>query len=451
MGRRTRYLPALSSDSTALLSTFPEVYPVPAGLRPRGRFEPPPSKSLTHRYLTLALLARRPIRIVHPLFAEDTRLFMAALATSGWRVSEDGDELALDPPPLDFPAPDIEIQCGNCGTMLRLLVAALCAVPGRFVLDGIARLRERPIAPLVDALKRLGGHVDFLDRPGFVPIQITGETLVGGRTTLDARESSQYLSSLLLAALAAPQPSIIEVEALASAPYVDLTLEAARLFGGRIDCQVEAGRRVYRVEPSRLAADRVIVEADASSGCYGAAAAALCGGSVQVVGIPRDSVQGDVRFLEILQEMGATVELSADGWLVAGGRLRAVNADLSTMPDQVPTLAALAPFAEGCTRILNVRHLRWKESDRLHAMTTELRRLGAEVVEHEDGLDIPGVWATAAPPQNSVHANPHGDHRIAMSLAILGLRRPGVTISSPAVVAKSYPHFWEDLERLVGE
>jgi len=421
--------------------------PIPSGRQARGRVRVPPSKSITHRYLDLALLARRPLIVERPLLAEDTRLFLAALARCGWTVEErSGEEIWLAPPAAGVPSGvPVEIFCGNAGTMLRFLVASLAALPGRWLLDGVARLRERPVGPLVEALRRLGAEVRYLGHPGRVPLEIAGATLGGGVTGLDAGESSQFVSALLMAGLAAPRPLVVEVSALTSAPYVEVTLAAVRRCGGRIETLPdEDGTRRYRVVPGLLPPDRLRVEGDASAACYPAAAAALTGGSVLLEGLSADSPQGDRRFLDLLARMGAGVAWSGDEATVSGGPLQAIEADLSAMPDQVPTLAALAPFARGTTRIRNVAHLRLKESDRLSAMATELRRLGAEVEEGMDRLDIAGTWWQAAPPDDRVAVDTHGDHRIAMSLALVGLRRPGVLVDSPQVVAKSYPAFWQD-------
>jgi 3-phosphoshikimate 1-carboxyvinyltransferase len=430
---------------TGSSSTSLEAEAIPSGRQARGRVRVPPSKSITHRYLNLALLARRPLVVERPLLAEDTRLFLAALARCGWTVEERPEEIGLAPPGGGGPQPPAEIFCGNAGTTLRFLIASLAVVPGRWLLDGVARLRERPVGPLVEALRGLGAEIRYLGGSGRVPLEIAGATLGGGVTSLDAGASSQFLSALLMAGLAAPRPLTVEVTALTSAPYVEVTLAAARRCGGRIETLPTAGGTLrYRVIPGLLPPARLRVEGDASAACYPAAAAALTGGSVLLEGLTADSPQGDRRFLELLARMGAEVAWSGDEVTVRGGPLQAIEADLSGMPDQVPTLAALAPFARGTTRIRNVAHLRLKESDRLSAMASELRRLGAEVEEGTDSLDVTGTWWQAPPPGDRVAVDTHGDHRIAMSLALVGLRRPGVLIESPRVVAKSYPAFWQD-------
>jgi 3-phosphoshikimate 1-carboxyvinyltransferase len=428
-------------------STRNEPQAIPSGGVARGRVRVPSSKSFTHRYLNLALLARQAVVIERPLIADDTRLFLAALAGCGWWVEPRREEVHLAPPRAGAPPPGepVEILCGNAGTMARFLVASLAALPGRWRLDGVARLRERPLGPLVEALRGLGAGIRHLERPGRLPLEIDGATLAGGATRLDAGESSQFLSALLMAGLAAPRPVTVEVTALTSAPYVEVTLAAVRRCGGRIEASGgDAGITTYRVFPGLALPPRLRVEGDASAACYPAAAAALTGGSVVLEGLAADSPQGDRRFLELLAGMGAEVAWDGDDVEVRGARLRAVAADLSAMPDQVPTLSALAPFARGTTRILKVAHLRLKESDRLAAMASELRRLGAEVEEGADRLDIAGSWCEAPPPDRPVTVDAHGDHRIAMSLALVGLRRPGVEVAAPQVVAKSYPDFWQD-------
>ncbi len=429
---------------TDSFSTQLEPFAVPAGRRARGRVRVPSSKSMTHRYFNLALLSGSPAVIERPLQAEDTRLFMAALGRCGFRVEEGEDEVRLDP--TGPPSEEVEVFCGNAGTMLRFLVATLAVIPGRWRLDGIPRLRERPVGPLVDALRQLGARIEYLAAEGYVPLRIEGASLRGGAATLDAGESSQYLSAILMAALRAPEEVVVEVPSLTSRPYVDVTLAAAAAFDGHIE---RAGPRAYRVRPSNLRAGRLRVEGDFSAACYPAAAAALTQGDVLLDGLSRDSRQGDREFIDLLAEMGAEVSWKGDVLRVRGQDLKGIKADLSNMPDQVPTLAALAPFAQGETLIHNVAHLRIKESDRLDAMATELRKAGADAREGRDSLWLPGLWHEADPPTEEVRVDPRGDHRIAMSMALVGLRRPGVVVDHPEVVVKSYPEFWRDLRKMV--
>jgi 3-phosphoshikimate 1-carboxyvinyltransferase len=415
---------------------------------------PPPSKSVTHRYLNLVLLSGAPARVGRPLLAEDTRLFLDALAALGWSVEVAGDAVALRPPAA--PPAEAALYCGNAGTLFRFLTASAATLPGRWRIDGTPRLRERPVGPLVAALSELGARIEAAGADGHAPLTVAGGTLRGGRASLDAGESSQYLSALLMAALVAPAPTELRVSALASEPYVELTRAAIRRFcsgapGSDPVSEVPGG---YRVLPARpVPPPELVVEGDWSAACYPAAAAALTRGRVLLDGLDPLSPQGDRGFLDLLARMGAEVSWTHDGAAVAGGELAAVEVDLSSMPDQVPTLAALAPFARGTTRVYNVANLRIKESDRLRALAEGLSRCGVAVEERPDGLVIPGCWSEGAggvpAAAERVVVDPAGDHRIAMSFALLGLRRGGVGIADPEVVAKSYPGFWQDLEALV--
>jgi 3-phosphoshikimate 1-carboxyvinyltransferase len=419
---------------------------IPPGLTAAGRAPLPGSKSLTHRGCALALLARARVELVGALDAEDTRLFCEALEALGFAVERGPEGIAIAPTGRSIER--AELFVGNAGTLFRFLVALVATLPGEWTIDGVERLRERPLGPLADALVDLGVEIDWRGRRGHAPLAITGGTLVGGATYLDAGESSQYLSALLLAGQRAARPVEIEVPALVSAPYVELTVDLLLAHGGTVE---RPSPTLWRTEPTVLTGGRVAIEPDLSAAAYPAAAAALTGGEVLLEGVRLETRQGDRRFLVLLERMGARVEQEAAGVRVSGGGgLAAIADDLSDIPDQVPTLAALAPFARGTTRIRNVAHLRVKESDRLAAMAGELRRAGATVEELADGLVIPGVWADAAPPAEPVTIDAHGDHRIAMAMAVAGLRRPGLAIAAPRVVAKSWPGFFAELARWTG-
>jgi 3-phosphoshikimate 1-carboxyvinyltransferase len=423
-----------------------EAVAVPAGRVARGRLAVPSSKSLTHRALTLALLAEDEVTIERPLDAEDTRLFAAALARLGHGVERGAGSWRITPPTA---RPALAtLDCGNAGTFFRFALAALATLPGRFLLDGVPRLRERPVGALLAALRALGARVRCLEREGYAPLEVEGPTLAAGRVRLEASQSSQFLSALLFAGQRAGGPIEIEVGGLVSAPYVELTRELLLAHGGAVE---RPAPDVWVTRPARLVGGRVAIEADVSAAAYPAAAAALTGGRVELPGVRLDSRQGDRRLLELLAAMGARVSAANEGTVVEGGDLAAIEVDAADIPDQVPTLAALAPFARGTTRICRVAHLRIKESDRLAAMASELARAGARVEELADGLVVPGVWADASPPATPVAVETHGDHRIAMAMALVALRRPGVSILHPAVVGKSYPEFWRDLARLLGE
>jgi 3-phosphoshikimate 1-carboxyvinyltransferase len=419
-------------------------YPVPSGRTAEGELTPPPSKSLTHRFLILARLSGGTVLIENPLQSEDTELTVAAVRATGSRVHFSNDGAVVEPG--EAPRGLTRIDCGDAGTLLRFLTAVTSGLSGRWRLDGSARLRERTVGPLAEALRQLGADTLWSGREGFAPLEIRGATLQGGRVRLDAGLSSQFLSALLLAGQVAPREIRIEVDSLTSWPYVDLTLDCIRRFGGR----VSVDGNTYRTRPGLTPPERIRVEGDYSSAAYPAAAAVITGGTVSISGLRRQSAQGDRRFLEILERMGASVVWSDETVRITGhGPLTAVDEDMSDMPDQVPTLAALAPFARGTTRIRAVPHLRLKESDRLAAMRAELERVGAAAEETEDGLTVTGVWAERQPPEQTVTVDPHGDHRIAMSMALVGMRRPGLSIARPGVVDKSYPGFWDDIGLLL--
>lgn len=429
---------------------WPDAIAVPAGRRASGELVVPPSKSLSNRLCNLALVAWKPVTLVRPLRSDDIHRFREVLIRLGFEVEERGDlaageEIALTPPRR--PHPEAHLDCGDSGTLLRFLVAALTTLPGRFTVDGSPRLRERPLAPLLAALRELGARISCLGAEGHAPLIVEGPSLDGGRARLDAGASSQYLSALLMAACRAERTVEIEVLSLTSQPYVDLTLDLLARQGAAVS---RTGECAFRVEPSQLAGGRMEVEGDFSAAAYPAAAAALTGGQVFLRGLRRTSLQGDRRFLDLLARLGAAVEWREGGVVVRGdGELAAIDESCPDIPDQVPTLAALAPFARGTTRLRDAAHLRIKESDRLRAMATELALVGALVEERPDGLVIPGLWADAEPPASPVRTASWGDHRIAMSCALMGLRRPNLEVGQPGVVEKSYPRFWHDLGSLL--
>ena len=429
---------------------LPDPYPVRRAAAVSGVVEPPGSKSISHRALNLTLIGRRPATIENLLDADDIAAFRAVLDAMGWRLrSASGSGLRVEPPPNDGAEGAVRLDCRSAGTLLRLLVATCAVTPGEWILDGSPRLRERPIGPLVATLRQLGAEIEDLGRPGCAPVRVRGGELAGGRVEIDAGASSQYVSALLMAALNAVGPIELLVPFLVSSPYVDTTLEVMADFGAPVEARRDGQAREFRVEPRRpeLVDGRYRVPGDDSAAAYPAAAAAICGGSVRLRGLSRAATQGDRAFLGLLERMGARVKATeVETRVEADGSLNAVDCDLSAMPDQVPTLAAAAAFAKGTTWIRNVAHLRIKESDRLAAVATELRRAGVAVDELADGLRIDGNPGLVAPPgAPRIPIRTYDDHRIAMSMALVGMRRGGLSIRRPEVVGKSYPGFWRDL------
>jgi len=328
----------------------------------------------------------------------------------------------------------------NSGTSIRFLTALCTLGTGTFRLDGNARMRERPIGELVAGLNQLGAKVRCELNNGCPPVLVETVGLPGGTTSVGGSISSQYLSAMLMAAPGAKGPVAIEVaDQLVSEPYVEMTLAVMRDFGVSVETPAP-GR--YRIEPRLYQARTWDVEPDASAASYFFAAAAVTGGEVTVTGLSRKALQGDVAFVDALERMGCQVTSGPAQITVRGGALRGIDIDMNAISDTAQTLAAVAPFAEGPTRIRNVAHIRHKETDRIAAVATELRRIGQRVEETEDGLTIHPA------PIHPATIHTYDDHRMAMSFALVGLRSPGIRIANPDCTAKTYPRYFEDLDRL---
>lgn len=412
--------------------------------RVAGTVRLPGSKSISNRALLLAALAGGTTRLENLLDSDDTRHMIDALTTLGVPVSRQRDRVVIEGRngPLVDSESEHELYLGMAGTAFRPLTAALCLGRGTFRLTGSARMCERPIGHLVDALRSLGGRVDYLGTTGYPPVIVRGGGLHGGVVTMPGHLSSQFLTSVLMVAPYADAPVTILVDGeQVSKPYLDITLALMRRFG--IDARQLDYRR-FEVPVGRYRTPgELLVEGDASAATYFLAAAAIRGGPVRVLGIGRDSVQGDVAFLDVLRAMGAAVEVGPDYVEVRAGTLRGVDLDLNPIPDAAMTVAVLALFAEGPTRIRNVYNWRVKETDRLSAMACELKKLGAAVDEAEDGLTI-------TPPTRIKPAtiDSYGDHRMAMCFALAALGGVPVTIEDPTCVAKTFPAYFEVLESL---
>jgi 3-phosphoshikimate 1-carboxyvinyltransferase len=432
---------------------------VPLGRSFRARPRVPGSKSITNRALVLAALAGRGAgcEVRGILRSEDTEVMIAALRRLGFNV-----RLTADPPEWHahvagaadgpaIPAAAADLFVANSGTTMRFLAAVLALGEGRFRLDGVPRMRQRPIEDLLAALRQLGVRAFSENGDGCPPVVIEANGLAGGRVRIRGDTSSQFLSGLLLATPLARGDIAVEVDGpLVSRPYVAMTLAMMRQFGAKIEadeglaCFRVPGRQQYRAPGSTDPAGRrwFAVEPDASAASYFFGAAALVPGEASVAGLGPGSLQGDVRFVDVLEQMGCRVERAEQSLTVRGGELVGVDVDMNAISDCVMTLAAVACFARGPTTIRNVAHIRHKETDRTHALATELRRLGARVVEFPDGLTVcPG-------PLRGAEVETYDDHRMAMSLALIGLRVPGVVIQNPGCVAKTYPTFFDDLEKL---
>jgi len=400
----------------------------------------PGSKSYTHRALMAAALAAGESVLTNALAAEDTELTAAALKQLGAGIDWQGATIRVTGRNGRWLPARLPIYLGNSGTSMRFLTALAALGEGEYLLTGTERLCQRPLGELLEALGQAGVQVVSERGDGCPPVRVTGG-LTGGRTKLSGAISSQYLSALLFIGPLAPKGLKIDITGeLVSRPYVDLTLEVLGDFG---ISYYREGYRLFQLAGGQSYLPReYAIEADASSASYFWAAAALTGGRVTITNLNLASSQGDAAFPEVLGRMGCAVESTPAGLTVQGGPLQGVTVDMSTMPDLVPTLAVLAAFARGDTVITGVAHLRHKESDRLHAVATELGKLGIEARETPDGLIIRG----GAPKGALIHT--YNDHRIAMSFAVAGLKIPGVVIEDPECVAKSFPDFWEFFHRL---
>jgi len=418
----------------------------PAALA-HGVVEPPGSKSISNRVLPLAALAAGTTRLLNLPDGEDVELMRSALLQLGLAMSEKDGVLTVQGlgGPLTTTKP-VNLFLGNSGTSMRTLTALLCAGRGEFAVDGVARMRERPIADLIDALRPICGNtvVTYADKAGFPPLRISAEGLAGGRTRIKGNVSSQFLTGLLLALPLCRGAVEVEVEgALVSAPYVDLTLRIMEAFGVKIENRDFRSFALARPGGYRSPGE-YLVEPDASSASYFLAAGAIAGGEVEVRGIGRDSLQGEAKFAEVLAKMGARVEYGADYVKVSKGRLRGMDVDMDLMSDTGMTLAVTALFAEGPTTIRNIGNWRVKETDRIKAMATELRKVGARA---EEGPD----WLTVHPPEilRTAEIDTYDDHRIAMCFSLVSLGGVPITIRNPGCTRKTYPGYFDAFRALV--
>ncbi len=402
--------------------------------RASGSVRLPGSKSISNRVLLLAALSQGETEIGGLLDADDTRVMQEALAKLG--VHSKGNRILGVGG--GFPVKKAELFLGNAGTAFRPLTAALALSNGEYRLSGVPRMHERPIADLVDALRGIGARIDYAGKDGFPPLLIHPGAINAETVKVKGDVSSQFLTALLMALPLAGVASRIDVEgALVSKPYVEITLNSMRRFG------IQVARdewRTFRIpRASYRSPGKVLVEGDASSASYFLAAGAIAGGPVRVEGVGRDSVQGDVRFTEVLERMGARVSLQENAIEVSNPqrKLKAFDLDLNHIPDAAMTAAVLALFADGPSTLRNVANWRVKETDRLAAMATELRKLGAEAEEGVDFLKI-----TPRPIKGGIKIDTYDDHRMAMCFSLVALAGVPVTINDPACVAKTFPDYF---------
>jgi 3-phosphoshikimate 1-carboxyvinyltransferase len=422
--------------------TFPEELEIaPLDRPPDATIRVPGSKSVTNRALIVAALADGPSRITNPLFADDSYWLLDALVRLGIDVSADSEraEVYVNGQSGVIEASNVELFVGNAGTVARFLPPALALGRGPYTVDGIPRMRQRPVADLVDAMWQLGAAVEYAAQDGAFPLTIKGGGIPGGQARVSGSKSSQFISGLLMAAPYAQTPVTLLAEGRKEWPYVGITVALMQAFG--VDVDETHGR--FSVEPALYTAHDYEVEPDASAASYFLAAAAVTGGRVRISGLGSTSTQGDLRFARVLSDMGCSVKLAPEYIEVKGpDRLHGVEVDMNSFSDTMMTLSAIAPFAESPTTITNVGHTRLQETDRLSAVATELLRLGIETQTTPSSIRIipgkihPGVIRT------------YGDHRIAMAFAITGLVASGIRIGDPGCVTKTFPDYFGRLESL---
>ena len=421
-----------------------EFLDLPANTAARGTVRLPGSKSISNRVLLLAALAKGTTLVRALLDSDDTRVMLDALRALGVGVARvsDSDDYEISGVGGAFPVKQAELFLGNAGTAFRSLTAACALSGGEYVLKGVARMHERPIGDLVDALRRLGARIDYLGEEGFPPLRIHPADIAGDDTEVRGNVSSQFLTGLMMALPLRQRNTTIEVVGeLISKPYIEITLAMLRRFG--VEIARDGWQRFGVPAASRYQSPGEIwVEGDASSASYFLAAGAIGGGPVRVEGVGRDSVQGDVRFADALALMGAQIEMGPN-WIEArapgNGRLNAIELDCNHIPDAAMTLAVAALFADGVTTLTNIASWRVKETDRIAAMATELRKVGATV---EEGADYIRIAPPARLIPNAV-IDTYDDHRMAMCLSLVTLGGVPIRINDPNCVAKTFPSYFK--------
>jgi 3-phosphoshikimate 1-carboxyvinyltransferase len=412
-----------------------------------GSIRPPGSKSITNRALVCAALAAGESRLVGALDSQDTRVMVAGLEALGIGIRADWQrgEIGVTGCGGSIPAATAAIDCAASGTTIRFLSAVCGLGHGTYRLDGTPRMRKRPIGDLLESLGSLGVDAAAESAGGCPPVVITSRGLAGGTTHVAGNVSSQFASGLAMVGPCTREGLTLEFTGrLVSLPYLAMTRRVMESFAARCEAVDE---RTWRIDPTGYRGVAYDIEPDASAASYFAAAAAITGGSVRIAGLGRGSMQGDIGFCDALERMGCTVRWQEGhdaGVIVAGRATRGIDIDMNAISDTVPTLAVVALFADGPTTIRNVAHIRDKETDRIGDLVTELRKLGATVDEQPDGF----VVRPAA--MHGAHIATYDDHRMAMSLALAGLRIPGVRILDPACVGKTFPDYWGRLGDLAG-
>lgn len=408
--------------------------------RVNGTVHLPGSKSVSNRALLLAALAEGTTRLTNLLDSDDTRHMLSSLKSFGinYSLEKDNTVCTVEGNSGPFRCGKVDLFLGNAGTAMRSLCAALCLGNGNYTLNCEERMEERPIGDLLAALRQAGAEITCLKNEGYPPLAITGTGLKGGEVTIDGSVSSQFLTAFLMAAPLADNECKIQIQGeLVSKPYIDITLKMMAAFGVEVENQgystfIVPANQIYR-SPGNF-----LVEGDASSASYFLAAAAIRGGKVRVNGVGRASMQGDIHFADVLERMGAKITWGDDFIEAERGELQGIDMDMNHIPDAAMTIATTALFARGKTTIRNVYNWRVKETDRLAAMAAELRKVGAEVNEGHDFIEI-------TPPEKLSHAaiDTYNDHRMAMCFSLVALSDTPVTINDPGCTSKTFPDYFD--------
>lgn len=401
----------------------------------------PGSKSITARALFLAAAADGTTTLRRPLSSDDTEGFAEGLRSLGYRLTQEEESWQVEGRPQGPAVREADVFCRDGATTARFLPTLAAAGEGEFRFDASAQMRRRPIGPLTGALRELGVELTHEEAEGHHPVTVRAAGVAGGHVVLDAGLSSQFLTALLMLGPLTKDGLTITVTDLVSKPYVDITVAMMRRFGA----SVEHDGGTFTVASGGYRAVDYLVEPDASTASYALAAAAVTGRTVTVPGLGSQALQGDIRFVEVLERMGVAVELGPDSVTVTGpadGKLRGLTVNMRDISDTMPTLAAIAPFADAPVRIEDVYNTRVKECDRLAACAENLEAMGVPVATGRDWIEIQPAAPVAA------HIACRGDHRIAMAFSIAGLRVPGVTLDEPGCVKKTFPQFHEVLAGL---
>jgi len=405
----------------------------------RVSVEAPPSKAHTLRALIIGSLAQGRTTIEKPLLGQDQLNVIGCLKGLGVPVEPGDNQIIIEGSGGRYRPVSDELNVGESGVGMNFLTSATCLCDKPVVLTGSARIKERPIAEVVNGLRQLGAGIEYLEKEGYPPIKIHGGGIKGGKCQMSGRECSQYFSSLIVSAPYAETPvTIICIDELTEKPYVDITIQMAAEFAILTD---NSNYKKFVIPNGRYKGRTIKIEGDYSSASFFFLAAAISGSSVTVTNLRADTKQGDRAFVELMKQMGCRIKTEADRVTVEGDILKSIERDMSDIPDLVPPAAIACAFAEGTSRLANIGHLRHKECDRLAVMASELQKMGVDARCDETSLIIEGNREA-----HGAIIDPHNDHRIAMSFAAAGLVTGNQQIENPGCVAKSFPDFWERFE-----